>query len=230
MKNRSTLGMLAGLAGVLLFVSSCSKDEETLPVKEGIQRSELILTEVSGEGLSAHGDHFHGLDAGVEGESITIKFDESGKATSGGHLHLESDAVYKIALKTWDHTGKEVQDNFIASKSAADSYKAFLVGGNFTLNAATEDESGAIFQPREKKYADGSDVGGALETTGILSYFIIGHTNEGATKKVKYVVRKLKAGEKEKITRSDWQTDTKFEGENVLELSFEIHAEEGHDH
>jgi len=230
MKNRSTLKMLAGIAGVVLLVSSCSKDEETLPVQEGIQRSELILTEVSGEGVGAHGDHFHGLDAGTEGESITVKFDETGKATSGGHLHLEADAVYKIELKAWDHTGKEVQNDFIASKSAAANYKAFLTGGNFTLNAATEDESGAIFQPREKKYADGTDVTGALETTGILSYFTVGHSNEGATKVVSYIIRKLKAGEKEKITRSDWQTDTKFEGENVLKLTFEVHAEEGHHH
>jgi hypothetical protein len=44
------------------------------------------------------------------------------------------------------------------------------------------------------------------------------------------VIRKLKAGEKEKITRADWQTDSKFEGENVLKLTFEIHAEEGHHH
>lgn len=128
MKNKSTLVMLAGLAAVLLFITSCSKDDDKVPIKEGIQRSELILTEVSGESVEAHGDHFHGLDDGIEGESLTIKFDKNGKATSGGHLHLEADAVYKIALKAWDHTGKEVQDDFIASKTVADNYKAFLVG------------------------------------------------------------------------------------------------------
>ncbi len=230
MKNKSTLAMLAGLATVLLFITSCSKDEDKVPLKEGIQRSELVLTEVSGEGLGAHGDHFHGLDDGVEGESLTIKFDEKGEATSGGHLHLEADAVYKIALKAWDHTGKEVQNDFVTNKSVADNYKAFLVGGDFTLNTATDDESGAIFQPREKKYADGTDISGALETTGVLSYFTVGHSNEGSTKALKYVIRKLNAGEKGKVTRSDWQTETKFIGENVLELKFEIHAEEGHDH
>ena len=137
---------------------------------------------------------------------------------------------FPLELKAWDHTGREVQNDYIASKQVAAGYKAFLTGGDFILNTATEDESGAIFQPREKKYADGSDVSGALETTGILSYFIIGHANEGATKTVTYKIRKLKAGEKEKITRADWQTDTKFEVENVLELTFEIHAEEGHHH
>lgn len=230
MKNKSTLTILAGLTAVLFFVTSCSKDDDLLPIQEGIQRSELILTEVSGESVEAHGDHFHGLDDGVEGESLSIKFDENGKAISGGHLHLEADAVYKVALKAWDYTGKEVQDDFIANKSAADSYKAFLLGGSFTLNTATEDESGAIFQPREKEYADGSEVGGALETTGVLSYFTVGHSNEGATKEVSFVMRKLNGGEKAKITRADWQTETKFAGENVLKLTFEIHAEEGHQH
>jgi|SRR5690606_1297524 len=230
MKNKSTLCILAGLTAVLLFVTSCSKDDDHLPIREGIQRSELILTEVSGESVEAHGDHFHGLDDGVEGESISIQFDENGKVASGGHLHLEADAVYKIALKAWDYAGEEVQNNFIATKSTADGYKAFLVGGDFILNTATDDESGAIFQPREKDYADGSEVGGALETTGVLSYFTVGHSNEGSTKEVSFVMRKLNAGEKAKVTRSDWQNETKFAGENILKLSFEIHAEEGHHH
>lgn len=230
MKNKSTLLMLAGLAAVLLFITSCSKDDDKVPMKEGIQRSELIFTEVSGENVEAHGDHFHGLDEGVEGEALTIKFDENGKAISGGHLHLEADAVYRIALKAWDHTGKEVQNDFITNKSEADNYKTFLVGGDFILNTATNDESGAIFQPRETKYADGTEVSGASETTGILSYFTVGHSNEGPTKEVRYVIRKLNAGEKGKITRSDWQTETKFVGQNALELTFEIHAEEDHQH
>lgn len=229
MKNKSTLARLAGLAAVLLFITSCSK-EDNLPIKEGIQRSELILTAVSGESVTAHGDHFHGLDDGVEGESQTIKFDDNGTAISGGHLHLEADAIYKVALKAWDHTGKEVQDDFIANKSTADNYKAFFVGGNFTLNTATDDESGAIFQPREKKYTDGTEVSGATETTGVLSYLTIGHTNEGPTKEVTYLIRKLNAGEKANITRNDWQTETKFAGENVLTLTFEVHAEEEHNH
>lgn len=229
MKNNSLFALLSSLVAVLMFVSSCRKDD-AVPVKEGIQRSELVLTKVSGAGVGAHGDHFHGLDGASEGESVTIKFDEKGNATSGGHLHLDAEAVYKIILKAWAHTGKEVQNDFIANKVAADRYKAFLLGGNFTLNTATDDESGAIFQSREKKYADGTDVTGAIETTGVLSYFTIGLSNAGPTKKVKYVIRKLDADEKGKISRSDWQTETKFSGQNVLELTFEIHAEEGHHH
>ncbi len=221
------------IAGVLhIFMISCQDDEKE-PVREGIQRSELILTEVSGEGVEAHGDHFHGLADAVEGESVVIKFDENGNALSGGHLHLEAEAIYKIELKAWDHTGKEVQNDFISSKAAADQYKAFLVGGNFTLNHNTEDNSGAIFQPRETKYGDGTDVAGKYETTGVIGYFTAGHSNEGPTVELAYILRKLEPGEKAKIERTDWNDKdykTRFQGTDILDLRFEIHAEESHHH
>lgn len=60
---------------------------------KGRKRAELTLTVVSGEAVEAHGDHFHGLADGVEGESTVIKFDENGIATSNGHLHIEVGAV-----------------------------------------------------------------------------------------------------------------------------------------
>ncbi|QNL47983.1 hypothetical protein H8S90_14310 [Olivibacter sp. SDN3] len=217
----------------LFSLGSCSKDDDNTPIREGVERSELILTEVSGEEVEAHGDHFHGLNDAVEGESIVIKFDENGIATSNGHLHLEVDAIYKIELKAWDYNGQEVQHDFIASKAVADDYKAFLVGGDLILNPDSKNESGAIFQPREQQYGDGSAVNGQYETTGILSYFTVGHDNEGPTKELTYVLRKLDSGLKGTIERTDWNrkdyTEV-FAGENVLELKFEVHAEEGHHH
>ncbi|MDR2284224.1 MAG: hypothetical protein LBE37_13490 [Sphingobacterium sp.] len=235
MKTKTTnrLSLLAVVATVILGFSSCSKDDDPVVIKEGIQKSTITLTEVSGEAVHAHGDHFHGLTEGVEGESIVIEFNENGVATKNGHLHLEADAVYKIELKAWDYHGKEVQNDFITNKSTADSYKAFLIGGSFKLNPDSDTEQGAIFQPREQKYVDGVAVNGKYETTGILSYFTVGHENEGPTKEVTYVLRKLNSGVKAKIERTDWnRTDykTQFAGENVLELKFEIHAEHGHTH
>jgi len=234
MKKQNKFAALALVGLTACSLASCNKDNnDPDPVKEGIEKAELIFTEVSGDGVYPHGDHFHGLGGAVEGESITVKFDENGIATSNGHLHLEADAVYKIELKAWDYTGKEVQNDFIADKATADQYKAFLIGGDFVLNPDSDDESGAIFQPREQTYADGTAVGGQYETTGILSYFTIGHDNEGPTKEVTYVLRKLNAGVKANITRSDWNRSdytTAFPGENVLELKFEIHAEHGHHH
>lgn len=233
MKKQNKFAALA-LAGITLFsLASCNKDDDKDPIKEGIERAELTLTEVSGEGVEAHGDHFHGLNDAVDGESIVVKFDENGVATSNGHLHLEADAVYKIQLKAWDYTGKEVQNDFVASKSVADNYKAFLIGGDFILNPDSDHESGAIFQPRDQTYGDGTAVDGKYETTGILSYLTVGHDNEGPTKEVTYVLRKLDAGVKAKIERVDWNRSdyaTAFPGEDVLKLNFEIHAEEGHDH
>lgn len=224
------------LAAMLLFVTAftaCKKDNDEVAVKEGIERAELIFTESNGY---AHGDHFHDLADLTGATQTVIKFDENGVATSGGHLHLAPDAIYKIQLKAWDYTGKEVQNDVIANKATADNYKAFIVGGNFVLNPTTGTaENGAIFQPRETAYGDGTTVSGTggIATTGILSYFTVGHANEGE-KDVTFVLRKVNAGVKATITRNDWnRTDyaTAFAGQDVLKLKFEIHAEEeGHAH
>ncbi|MGV3547383.1 MAG: hypothetical protein ACO1N4_09990 [Pedobacter sp.] len=217
------------LAAMLLFVAAftaCKKDNDD-PIQEGIERAELIFTEVDGH---AHGDHFHDLADKAGATPIVVKFNNKGAAISGGHLHLEAEAVYKLQLKAWDYTGKEVQNDFITNKATADNYKAFLVGGNFVLNANTTDESGAIFQPRETTYGDGTAVSGSggIATTGVLSYFTIGHSNEGATKNVSFVLRKVNTGVKATITRADWNRNdyaTAFGGQDVLKLNFEIHAE-----
>jgi len=230
---KSTALALIGLG--MLTVTSCKKDNDDPIIREGIERSEIILTEVSGTGVEAHGDHFHGLANAVEGEKTVIKFNEQGTATANGHLHLEADAIYKMELKAWDYEGNEVQNNYIASQAVADQYKAFLIGGNLKLNANSANESGAIFQPRELKYGDGTDVtgSGGIGTTGIISYFTVGHDNEGATKEITYVLRKLSGGVKATVTRNDWNHidyATRFAGGDVLKLKFEIHAEEGHHH
>lgn len=233
-KNNFLLAGSAILSLIILSFSSCSNDDDPIePVREGIKRSELILTEVTGESVEAHGDHFHGLDGGLEGESIVISFNENGEAKQNGHLHLNAEVAYKIELKAWNYEDEEVQNEIVADKATADQYKAFLIGGDFILNSHSATESGAIFQPRESKYGDGAEVAGKYEVTGILSYFIVGHDNQGATKAVKYVLRKLDSGVKEKIERTDWNRADYaevFPGENVLELNFEIHAEDGHDH
>ncbi len=60
----------------------------------------------------------------------------------------------------------------------------------------------------------------------------MGHANQGE-KDVQFVMRKLNAGVKATITRVDWNRAdyaTAFAGANELELKFEIHAEDGHDH
>lgn len=233
MKTNKTI--LAGLLVLAASFTACKKDRGDEPIREGIERSELIITEISGPAIEAHGDHFHGLADAVDGEQTIVKFDENGNATANGHLHLEADAAYKIQLKAWDFSGKEVQNDYILNKATADNYKAFLIGGNFILNKDSQHESGAIFQPRELKHGDGTDVTGAggIATTGVLSYFTIGHDNEGATKKVSFVLRKVNSGVKATITRNDWNRNdyaNVFAGQDVMKLNFEIHAEEGHAH
>ncbi len=225
MKKQIKLATIALLGIVTFSITSCKKDKT--PIIE--ERSELIFTKVTGTGVVAHSDHFDGLGGAVEGTKTVIKFDKNGTATSGGHLHLDPDGIYKIELKTWDNTGKEIQNDFIANKATADNYKAFLVGGSFVLNVNSPDEEGAIFQPRETTYGDGTAVtgSGGIGTTGIISYFIVGHDNEGE-KDVTFVLRKLNSGVKATITRKDWNRNdyaTAFGGSDVLKLKFEIHAE-----
>ncbi|WP_215226159.1 hypothetical protein [Echinicola shivajiensis] len=223
---------------VALLAFSCTEDDEPVIPQEGIEKANLVFTALSGDDhLSAHGDHFHGIDGATEGEHISVEFDSDGNALSGGHLHLDPEVIYKVELQAWDYQGNRVESDFIKNKATADQYKAFLIGGDFVLNPDTDDESGAIFQAREKEYADGSAVDGKYEVTGILSYLIIGESNEGESKAVSYVLRKFddpitKAG----IERIDWNADDyeeRFPGDDVLNLTFEIHAEheeDDHDH
>ncbi|WP_346238466.1 DUF4625 domain-containing protein [Niabella insulamsoli] len=206
--------------------------ESDLRIERKSPSAALIFTSVTGTGVEGHGDHFHGLGSAIEGLSDTILFDETGVAISNAHLHLEPESIYKIALKTYDASGVETQYQYIANAAAAANYKAFLIGGNFILNPNSPTHEGAIFQTRETAYADGTTVSGAISTTGVTSYFLVGHANEGE-KDVTFVMRRLNAGVKPTITRVDWNRAdyaTAFAGSNELELKFEIHAEEEHDH
>ena len=191
----------------------------------------LGFTLYTGEGGEGHGDHFHGLGNAVEGTSTTVTFDANGNALSNGHLHLDAEAIYKISLKTYDAQGSETQNQwFIPNATTAALYKAFLIGGNFILNPNSPDGEGALFQTRETVYLDGNPVSGATNTTGVTTYFTVGHDNEGE-KDVIFVMRKLNAGVKATITRTDWNRAdyaTVFGGSNELELKFEIHAGHGH--
>lgn len=204
--------------------------ESELTIELKAPSAALIFTELTGgEDLAAHGDHFHGLGAATEVASVTVTFDEKGVVIANGHLHLKSTSIYKVALKTYDAEGGETQNKFITNEATADNYKAFLIGGSFILNPNTSEETGAIFQPRETEYADGTAVtgSGGVKTTGVTSYFIVGSDNK-SEKDVSFVMRKLNTGVKPTVTRLDWNRAdyaTAFAGSNELELKFEIHAE-----
>ncbi|WP_186757835.1 hypothetical protein [Echinicola salinicaeni] len=223
----------------VLLGFSCTEDDEPMIPKEGIEKAHLVFTALSGDDhLSAHGDHFHGIDGATEGESVSVEFDAEGNAIGGGHLHLDPEVIYKVELQAWDYQGNRVEEDFISNKATADQYKAFLIGSDFILNPDTDDESGAIFQPRDMEYGDGSPVDGKYEVTGILSYFIVGESNEGGARAVSYVLRKFDdLATKANVERIDWNADDyeeRFAGEDVLDLKFEIHAEheeeDDHDH
>lgn len=231
MKQLRNLSYL--LVGTSLLFNACSKDDDQVIPEDpnAIVSSRLDFIEVAGH---PHGDHFHDL-AEITGEkdSVAIEFDQLGVAKNG-HTHLDPHKIYRIQLHAFNREGNEVQGDFLSSKAVADFYKAFIVGGNFTLNPETgEAENGALFQPREQVYGDGTQVNGKYETTGMLAYFTLGEANEGADTDVSYVLRKLADNtSKAKIERTDWNHDdyaSRFAGEDVLKLTFELHAV-GHDH
>ncbi|RYY56040.1 MAG: DUF4625 domain-containing protein [Chitinophagaceae bacterium] len=204
-----------------------SSAESDLGIEKQNPSSALVFTRISGAGVEAHGDHFHGLAGGTEGASDTVTFDGEGAVIAHGHLHLAATGVYKVSLKTYNASGTETQARYIADATTAENFKAFLVGGNYVLNPATTSETGAIFQTRETSYANGATVSGATATTGVTSYFTAGNDNKG-NKDVTFIMRKLNAGVKPTITRTDWNRSdyaTEFAGSNELQLKFEIHAE-----
>lgn len=167
MRKLNKLLTVTALVGMAVFsFTSCNNDDDEPAIQEGIESAELSFTEVIGDDrLYPHSDHFDGLGNATEGETHTIVFNSEGVATSGVPLHLDPAGIFKVQLKAWDFTGKEVQNDFINDKSTADGYKAFLVGGDLILNMDTDDQTGAIFQPRELEYMDGTTVNGQFETT-----------------------------------------------------------------
>lgn len=199
----------------------------TITAAEAKAAFKLVFTEVKGEG---HGDHFHDL-ADKEGvEPLSVNFDASGEAIGHSHFHISPSGVYKVELKQYDAAGVEIQGQYIKDKATADNYKVFITGGAFILNPNSENSTGAIFQPKETTYSDGTAIpSGAIETTGIISYFTAGAANAGE-KDVKFVLRKFNnKSTKATITRTDWNLtnyDVKFPGEDVFRLSFELHAED----
>lgn len=217
-------------AAAALFLTACSKDDENVTPEnpDVVTSSRLDFIEVNG---SAHGDHFHDLaEKTGEKDSIAVLFNDKGEAQNG-HVHLDPHKIYRMQFHLFNSAGKELQQSFLTSKAVADSFKVFVSGGNFILNPTTGDaENGAIFQPREQAYGDGSAVNGKYETTGLLAYFTVGEANSGAEADISYVLRKFNdATTKGKIERTDWNHAdyaSKYAGTDVVKLTFELHAEE----
>src|SRR5690554_6984872 len=90
MKKYNTKCLFPSLLAISFLTFSCSDNDDPVPVpQEGIEKASLVFTPLSGsDDLSAHGDHFHGLSAAVEGGRVTVEFNSDGIASRGGHLHL----------------------------------------------------------------------------------------------------------------------------------------------
>lgn len=221
---KSTTVLSLAFLGILIGVVSCKKNEDA-PVAGKEIRASLRLTELEGTKGAAHGDHFHGVSSAKEGAVITINFDESGHSIMNGAVHLNAEIAYKMDLKVYDEKGAEIQHNYVKNLATANAYKAFLIGDKLIANANSETNSGAIFQPRDTIYGDGTKVNGKYEMTGLTGFFTLGSENKGNTKKLSYNLRKIESGTKANIERVDLLDlayASKFKGENVLQLTFDI--------
>jgi hypothetical protein len=116
---RKISSKLLGLASVIMLLSACADKEDSI-IELDLRKSELVFTPVTGESVQAHGDHFHGLDNGELGSPSVLTFDKNGKVVGDDLLKIKSDVAYKIDLKSWDESGKEIQNDFIKDKLTAD--------------------------------------------------------------------------------------------------------------
>lgn len=221
---KSTSAMLFVYVGILFGIVSCKKDEH-VPILGEEVRASLQFTELLGTKGAAHGNHFHGVSSAKEGAVITINFDASGNAMSNDITNLNAELAYKMDLKIFDESGAEIQQQYVENLSIAENYKAFLTADNLIANANSETNGGAIFQPRDTSYTDGTKVNGQYEMTGLISFFTLGLENKGKTKNITYSLRKIEPGVKVKIERADLLDQdyaNKFNGKNILELKFNI--------
>lgn len=221
---KSTTVFVLTSLGLLVGIVSCKKDDDT-PILGKEVRASLQFTELEGTKGAAHGDHFHGVATAKEGAVIKINFDASGQSLASSAINLNTEIAYKVDLKVYDENGGEIQDTYVKNLTTANEYKAFLIGDKLIANANSETNGGAIFQPRDTIYADGTKVNGKYEMTGLMAFFTLGNENKGNTKKLSYILRKIEPDVKAKIERVDLLDQayaTKFQGKNILELTFDI--------
>lgn len=124
----------------------------------------------------------------------------------GAHLHLHVGETYKMELKSYDFAGRESQQTFV---QRADTHQAFLLD--------------APINSMKFVYRDNQ--------VGVTAYITI--LEETSSLNLRYIMRHLNPGVKDRITAADWNNSnfTQFTGANDLDLKFEAHfTEEHHDH
>lgn len=187
-----------------LTLTSCSKNDPTPEVdQEELGSASLTFSPVTV--INQNGVVTY--EPVPNEESQEVKFTGSPLLPPvGKHVHLHKGHTYKMELKSYDFAGRESQQTFI---QRTDSHQAFL------LNAPAN----------SMNFVYGDD------QVGVTAYITI--LEESETFTLRYIMRHLNAGVKDRITAADWNNTNfaQFTGANDLDLKFEAHfTEENDDH
>jgi hypothetical protein len=211
---------LALFTGLLL---GCKKDEK-LPDLSVVARYDLLLIEVTGESLSVHGNHFHGLTNLTSLDTLFVQYDAMGRPLTDPHLHLEADAVYHIHLTAVNAIGQIIPQQWVIRGEEA-KHALFISGASLLINGKDGEEDGAILQ------IDPNLTNNAA-TPHLSYYFRYGAHQEESVDLLLglYALQDILPASKP----SGWwnlENPTQlFPGKMLFQLPIEIHVSEGHSH
>jgi hypothetical protein len=203
------------------FFTACKKDNIGQDATE-IARYDLRFIEVTGENISAHGNHFHGLKDLLALDTVLIQYDKKGQPITNPHIHLESDAVYQLQIKAVNYLGQELPQSWIIRGEEA-THALFIAGSSLALNGLEGETEGAILQVDPRLILN--------QPAAALSYFFRYGTHQNEESDLDLVLLHLK----EKLPASKptgwWNQlnpNSSYPGEVIVRFPVEIHVSESH--
>lgn len=195
---------LLSLFIVAVTLSSCSKNDPKPEIdQEELGTAKLIFTPV--EVVITNNDTTYKVLENEESEEITFTGNPF-LPPVGAHIHLHVGETYKMQLKTTDFAGRPSEATFL---DRADTHQAFLL--NTPENSL--------------KFIYGDD------QVGVTAYITVLKATDSF--QLRYVMRHLNTGVKNRIKPSDWNNNNflQFTGSTDLDLKLEAHfVEEQHEH
>ena len=219
MKKRTTF-VVIGLLFALF--AACKKDKPEIDLSQ-IARYDLRFIEVTGETLSAHGNHFHGLTNLVALDTVLIQYNPQGIPLNNPHIHLESEAVYQVLVSAHNYHGDILPQRWLIRGSDA-KHALFVSGGALRLNGVDGEEEAAILQI-DPNLANN-------EPTHMLSYYFKYGAHQSDESNLEWVLMELN-GLLPATKPTGWwyqnQPNVLYPGTELLRLPVEIHVEAHHD-
>lgn len=199
---------------VCFFAASCSKNDPTPEEdQEEVSTVKLVFTEVERQ---LHDDHYLYNDSENPKVIEVIFAGEKALPKEGTHLQLDVGKTYRLELFATDFAGRQTRQTFV---DRHDIHQAFIF----------KNPTGSLKGTMEYVYSD-RDLNNDRLNVGVTGYLTV--VEETDTFVLRYVLRHLNPGVKERITADDWSNPnfTQFTGENDLDLKVEVHLAGEHDH